>query len=79
MAKNTYTTHSCTPVCAPSLVAALLRTGLVASLTSAAALPTPLLGGLSHYRCDSYCWDVVCVQGLVAAMTRAAPATYCAS
>ena len=41
-------THSWTPVCTHSLVAALLCAGLVASLASAAALPTPLLCRLSR-------------------------------
>ena len=37
-------------MCTPSLVAALLCAGLVTSLASAAALPTPLLGRLSRCR-----------------------------
>ena len=42
----------------PSLVATLLRAGLIASLASAATLPTSLLSGLSRcrYRILISCW-----------------------
>ena len=42
--------HSWTHVCTPNLITVLLYAGLVASLVSAAALLTPLLGRLSRCR-----------------------------